>query len=66
MEVPRLLVVWKRPNNTIYHKFVKGYYNDYYIGFKNSFDHIIIYITKVYVDSCNKSTYRFDFPFHSK
>ena len=38
------LIIWKKPNNTYYHKFVKTHYTDYYVGYKNSYGHEVVYI----------------------
>ena len=40
----KMIVVWIKPNGTIYHKFVSGHYCDYYIGYINSYEHRVIYI----------------------
>lgn len=37
-------IIWKRPNNDMYHKLVKGYYTSYHIGYKNQYEHEVIYI----------------------
>ena len=39
-----MIVIWLKPNGTIYHKYVSGFYTSYYIGYKNSYDHEVIYI----------------------
>lgn len=38
------IVVWKRPDNTYYYRFVKGTYAKYYVGFENQYDHVVILI----------------------
>ena len=40
----KLIVVWVKPNGTIYHKYVSGFYTNYYIGYINSYGHEVIYI----------------------
>lgn len=41
-----MIVCWVKPNGEYYYKFVKGTYTNYYIGFKNSYDHEVILIIK--------------------
>lgn len=39
------LIVWYNPRKQqFYHKIVRGYYTDYKIGFKNQYNHSIVYI----------------------
>lgn len=38
------IVVWKKPNNTYYYRLVKGKYADYFVGYKNQYDHEIVLI----------------------
>ena len=39
-----MIVIWLKPDGTIYHKFVSGFYTCYFVGYKNSYDHEVIYI----------------------
>ncbi len=42
------LIIWHNPQkNTYYSKYVTGCYKDYYVGYKNSYDHEIILIIKI-------------------
>ena len=41
-----MYVVWKKPDNEIYYKFVKGTCKNYYIGYKNQYCHEVICIIK--------------------
>lgn len=38
------LIIWKKQDNTYYHKVVKTHYADYQIGYKNSYGHEVVYI----------------------
>ena len=39
------LVVWYNPHKQCYyHRIVRGYYTNYNIGFKNQYNHTIVYI----------------------
>lgn len=41
----RLLIVWFNPNKlSYYYSYVSGFYQDYYVGFKNQYNHSIIMI----------------------
>ena len=40
----KIFVIWQRPDGTIYHKFVSGFYTNYFIGYVNSYGHEVIYI----------------------
>lgn len=43
------LIIWYNPNTkTYYHKFVRGFYCNYEVGFKNQYNHeIVLVIDKV-------------------
>lgn len=42
------LVVWYNPNKSIYYyKIVRGFYQDYKIGFKNSYGHVVCLVIPV-------------------
>ena len=44
------LIVWKKGDNSFYYKLVRGTYTRYYVGFKNRYNHEVVYmIDKVYV-----------------
>lgn len=38
------LIVWKKPNNIYYYRVVKTHYTDYFVGYKNSYNHEIVLI----------------------
>lgn len=43
--VKRKLIIWYNPNTkSYYHKIVRGHYSNYELGFKNNYDHVIVYI----------------------
>ena len=40
----KFYVIWKRPNNTYYQRYVWGTYARYYIGYKNQYNHEVVLI----------------------
>lgn len=38
------IVVWKRPNNTYYYRYVKGTYKKYFVGYYNQYNHEVVLI----------------------
>lgn len=49
------IIVWLKPNShTYYYKIVRGFYADYYVGYKNSYNHEVILIIDVYRDLVHK------------
>lgn len=46
------LIVWFNPNNkTYYYKIVKTYYVDYFVGYKNSYNHeVVLVIDNLYFE----------------
>lgn len=44
----RYLIIWYNPNkDSYYYKYVNGFYQDYYVGFKNQYEHEVILIIKL-------------------
>lgn len=42
------LIIWFNPNKNIYYyKFVKGFYQDYYVGKTNNYGHIVCLVIPV-------------------
>lgn len=39
-----MYIIWLKPNNQYYYRLVKGTYKNYYVGYKNQYDHEIILI----------------------
>ena len=37
-------ILWKTKDNKLYHKIVKCHYVEYYIGYKNSYGHEVVYL----------------------
>lgn len=47
----RLIVIWYNPNKNIYYyRKVKGGYQDYYVGYKNQYNHEVVLLIDVYED----------------
>lgn len=41
----KILIVWFNPNkNTYYYKIVWGWYANYYIGYRNQYNHVVVLI----------------------
>lgn len=41
----KLLIIWFNPNKqSYYYRYVSGFYQDYYVGYKNQYGHVIIMI----------------------
>lgn len=38
------IIVWQKSDKTYRYKKVKGYYANYYVGFKNSYGHVVILV----------------------
>lgn len=38
------IVIWKRRDDTFYYKIVKGFYGNYYIGYKNQYGHQVVHV----------------------
>ena len=44
----RYLIIWYNPNKNIYYyKYVNGFYQDYYVGFVNQYDHVVVLVIKL-------------------
>lgn len=41
-------IVWKKRDNTYYYHQVKGYYKNYYVGYKNQYGHEVVCIIDYY------------------
>lgn len=37
-----MYVIWQKPDGVIYYKYVKCTYKNYYLGYKNNYDHTVI------------------------
>lgn len=42
--INRILVVWKKPNNSYYYRVYKRILNPFEIGYKNSYEHEVVLI----------------------
>ena len=53
----RYLVVWYNPNkNCYYYKLLKFNNNDYYVGFVNQYNHIVVLIDKIQFEYSKRLT----------
>ena len=44
----RYLIIWYNPKKNIYYyKYVTGIYQDYFVGFVNQYNHVIVLILKL-------------------
>lgn len=43
----RKIVIWKRPDGTLYYKKINGFYNNYIEGLENGFGHVIVLIIDI-------------------
>lgn len=44
----KLLIIWFNPKkHSYYYRYVSGFYQDYYVGYKNQYDHTIILIIEL-------------------
>lgn len=47
MQISRFLIIWKREDNSYYYKIVVGTYQHYFVGFINSYGHVIVLIIPI-------------------
>ena len=40
----KFYVIWRRPNNSYYYRYVSGTYMNYYVGYINQYDHEVVLI----------------------
>lgn len=52
------VIIWKKKDNSYYHKKVTGFYSRYYIGYKNQYDHEIVDIIDFYKEYSNSMSFR--------
>lgn len=46
----RYIIIWRKPDNTYYHKKVNGSYKKYYVGYQNQYGHEIVDIVDYYIE----------------
>lgn len=46
----RYIIVWRKPDNTYYHRKVNGFYTNYQIGYENQYNHKIVDIIDFYIE----------------
>lgn len=42
----KFYVIWRRPDNTLYFRYVRGTYKRYYIGYVNQYEHEVVLLIK--------------------
>ena len=60
--INKIIVVWKKPNNSYYYRKYKRILNPFEIGYKNSYNHEVVLI----INDLEESNYKIRRSFKSK
>lgn len=55
----KIIVVWKKPDNSYYYRVYKRILNPFEIGYKNSYEHEVVLIINDLEESSYKNRYSF-------